>query len=193
MRGACTHILRDQPMRPAAHARQLPHYLGRVGDCRVSKNRAVIENDLLVQVTDLRCQTMRTRRGTCSRTWAAPWPMRTSSWCRIAHCSNRICFCTLHAIAFCLNKESPCSQRIIRCVSLAMQDGRELGEGDDEDDAGLDDEIVREFHFGGGFVPKREREGGAADDGPEPGAPERRRSKKEVGLCCWDVLQGMHA
>ena len=66
------------------------------------------------------------------------------------------------------------------CAPLVMQDGRELGEGDADGDAGLDDEIVREFHFGGGFVPKTAQEGATAD-GSEGGAPERRRSKKEVG------------
>ncbi len=70
---------------------------------------------------------------------------------------------------------------------MDLQDGRQLA--DDEDDADLDDALVREFHFGGGFVPKRPQPGGEA--GEDAAAPERRRSKKEVWLdnvACWGSM-----
>ena len=50
---------------------------------------------------------------------------------------------------------------------------------DDEEDATLDDSIVRDFHFGGGFVQKKRSDGvGEADEE----AAEPRKSKKEVSL-----------
>lgn len=65
---------------------------------------------------------------------------------------------------------------MIACV-LWVQSGRE--EVNEWDDAELDDTIVRDFHFGGGFV-RKERVNGDAADAEE--APERPKSKKEVGL-----------
>ncbi len=51
--------------------------------------------------------------------------------------------------------------------------------GDDEDDdAGLDDSIVRDFHFGGGFIQKRRS---TEDDGAGEQPAEAPKSKKEVG------------
>lgn len=59
-----------------------------------------------------------------------------------------------------------------------LQDGKGAGEGGSEDDAELDDEVVRQFHFGGGFVPKPQRAAdGMAGDGE---APPPRRTKREV-------------
>ncbi len=52
---------------------------------------------------------------------------------------------------------------------------------EEEDGEGnLDDAVVRDFHFGGGFVPKQQsRETTGAEAGDEE-APERRRTKREV-------------
>lgn len=50
---------------------------------------------------------------------------------------------------------------------------------DDDGDAMLDDRIVRDFHFGGGFVQKKKSVG--ASDADEE-APEPRKSKKEASL-----------
>ncbi len=59
-------------------------------------------------------------------------------------------------------------------VCCGAQSGRP--EFDDWDDAELDDTIVRDFHFGGGFVPKEKVDDQAAADA----VPERPKSKKEV-------------
>ena len=62
---------------------------------------------------------------------------------------------------------------------MLLQEGdRQLWGDDEEDDAGLDDSIVRDFHFGGGFIQKRKS---AVDvvAGEQP--EEAPKSKKEVG------------
>lgn len=53
---------------------------------------------------------------------------------------------------------------------------------EDEGEGELDDEVVRDFHFGGGFVPKKQAEGSEGAEAGEDEAPERRRSKKEVTI-----------
>lgn len=53
---------------------------------------------------------------------------------------------------------------------------------DDEGEGELDDEVVRDFHFGGGFVPKKQAWGSEGVEAGEDEAPERRRSKKEVTI-----------
>ena len=63
-----------------------------------------------------------------------------------------------------------------------QQDGRP--DLDDEDEGGLDDAIVRDFHFGGGFVPKKRAEGEEDAKAGEDEMPERRKSKKEVSVVC---------
>lgn len=60
----------------------------------------------------------------------------------------------------------------------AVQEGDINFGDDDEDDAELDDTIVRDFHFGGGFVQKRKS--GEAEEGEA----EPRKSKKEVCAAC---------
>ena len=52
------------------------------------------------------------------------------------------------------------------------------------DDAGLDDSIVRDFHFGGGFIQKRKSAEG--DESGEQPAEEAPKSKKEVG--CFHLM-----
>ncbi|CAL8463440.1 g2974 [Coccomyxa elongata] len=66
--------------------------------------------------------------------------------------------------------------------ALADDDIKAVGRPDldDDDDGGLDDAIVRDFHFGGGFVPKKRVEGEEDPEAGEQEAPERRKSKKEV-------------
>lgn len=53
-----------------------------------------------------------------------------------------------------------------------------------DDEADLDDAIVQDFHFGGGFVPKKPADGQVEGEASEEAAPERRRSKKEVIIPC---------
>ena len=60
-----------------------------------------------------------------------------------------------------------------------MQDGDGQLMTDDDDDAALDDSIVRDFHFGGGFVQKKRSDGASEANGE---AAEPRKSKKEVSL-----------
>ncbi len=64
---------------------------------------------------------------------------------------------------------------------------------DDEDEEGLDDAIVRDFHFGGGFVPKKRAEGEEDPEAREQEVPERRKSKKEVSAVCRLPLLSLHA
>ena len=65
---------------------------------------------------------------------------------------------------------------------VSLQEGdRQLWGDDEDDDVGLDDSIVRDFHFGGGFVQKRRS---AADDGAGEQPAEAPKSKKEVGSFC---------
>ena len=60
-----------------------------------------------------------------------------------------------------------------------MQNGDRQLMDDDDDHAMLDDSVVRDFHFGGGFVQKKRSDGaGEADEE----AAEPRKSKKEVSL-----------
>ena len=59
-----------------------------------------------------------------------------------------------------------------------MQEGDINFGDDDKDDAELDDTIVRDFHFGGGFVQKKKS--GEAEEGEA----EPRKSKKEVCADC---------
>ena len=56
---------------------------------------------------------------------------------------------------------------------------------DDDEDAALDDSIVRDFHFGGGFVQKK-RSDGATEADDEAAMP--RKSKKEVSPCLHCML-----
>jgi len=61
--------------------------------------------------------------------------------------------------------------------SLAeLEDGGPGWGSDDEDDAGLDDQLTRDLHFGGGFVPSQRGSRGGDDDA----APAVHKSKKEV-------------
>ena len=62
---------------------------------------------------------------------------------------------------------------------MMLQEGeRQLWGDDEDDDAGLDDSVVRDFHFGGGFIQKRRSTG---DDGAGEQPAEAPKSKKEVG------------
>ena len=62
---------------------------------------------------------------------------------------------------------------------MLLQEGdRQLWGDDEDDDAGLDDSIVRDFHFGGGFIQKRRS---TEDDGAGEQPAEAPKSKKEVG------------
>ena len=73
-------------------------------------------------------------------------------------------------------------------VPSHVQDGDRHLMDDDEEDAALDDSIVRDFHFGGGFVQKK-RSDGASEADEE--AAEPRKSKKEVSPCfCWTLSLG---
>jgi hypothetical protein len=52
---------------------------------------------------------------------------------------------------------------------------------DDGDDAGLGEDLVKDFHFGGGLFEKKERrEGNEEEEEDEEGRPAK-KSKKEVG------------
>ena len=65
-------------------------------------------------------------------------------------------------------------------VPSHVQDGDRHLMDDDEDDAALDDTIVRDFHFGGGFVQKKKSDGAGRQTRRQA---EPRKSKKEVSLC----------
>ncbi|GJP65236.1 hypothetical protein CLOP_g22147 [Closterium sp. NIES-67] len=59
-----------------------------------------------------------------------------------------------------------------------------FGEDDDDDDGALGDQLVRDYHFGGGFIPKAksasdaEGDTGAEEEGE--GGEERQKTKREV-------------
>lgn len=68
------------------------------------------------------------------------------------------------------------------CAKLASPPQRQEESDSDDDGGTMDEGVVRDFHFGGGFV-RKEGAGGTANapDG-EDGGQERRRTKKEVQL-----------
>ena len=73
--------------------------------------------------------------------------------------------------------------------NASKQVGRAHDDYEDEGEGELEDEVVREFHFGGGFVPKKQAEGTKDAEAEDEEVPQRRRSKKEVTIPCQASLR----